>query len=278
MLIGVYQPNSPGSYGDIDTFALEAGFTPRITSYYSTFQMPFPSAFAWQAAAKGTSVLVQWQPRGTSNAAVASGADDAYISQFAQAVAAVNKQVIISYGQEMNGDWYDWGTAGSGNSNPADYISAYRHVHDLFQHTGVCNVTWLWGPNISYEGSTPLKQVYPGDSYVDWVGVDGYFGQPGDTFSSLFGPSIAELRAFTGKPLLIAETGTAGAAGPGQMAGLFTGARQAGVIGIVYFDQAQSGDPMHQDWRLEDNPENMAAFRAGVQANAERPLVLANYP
>ena len=278
MLIGVYQPNSPGSYGDIGTFAQGAGFSPRITSYYSTFTMPFAVSFAEQAAAKGTQVLVQWQPRGTTNAAVASGADDPYIQGFAQAVSSIDNQVIISYGQEMNGNWYNWGTYGSGNSNPADYIAAYRHIWEIFQQQGVRNVTWLWGPNISYTGSTPLKELYPGDAYVDWVGLDGYFAQPTDTFGSLFGPSITELRAFTSRPLLIAETGVSGAAGAGQLAGLFTGARIAGVIGIVYFDQAQTGDPEHQDWRLEDNPGNMTAFRQGVQENAERPLILANYP
>jgi len=280
MLIGVYEPNSPGSYGQIDTFAEQAGFTPRITSYYSTFTMPFPTTFAEQAASRGTQVLVQWQPRGTTNAAVASGADDAYIEQFAQAVAALDQQVIISYGQEMNGNWYQWATAAGGGSgsDPADYVAAYRHVWEVFQQQGVHNVTWLWGPNISYKGSTPLKELYPGDAYVDWVGLDGYFALPTDTFSSLFGPSITELRAFTSKPLLIAETGVSGTAAPGQLAGLFAGARIAGAVGIVYFDQAQAGDPEHQDWRLEDNPTNLAAFQAGIQANAERPLILANTP
>jgi mannan endo-1,4-beta-mannosidase len=280
MLIGVYEPNSPGSYGQVDSFAQQAGFTPRITSYYSTFTMPFPTAFAEQAASKGTMLLVQWQPRGTTNAAVASGTDDVYIEQFAQAVAALDQQVIISYGQEMNGNWYDWGAApgGEATSDSADYIAAYQHVWEIFQQQHVRNVTWLWDPNISYTGNTPLKELYPGDQYVDWVGLDGYFAQPTDTFGSLFGPSITELRAFTSKPLLIAETGVSGAAGAGQLAGLFAGARIAGVIGVVYFDQAQEGDLEHQDWRLEDNPGSMAAFQAGVQENAERPLVLANYP
>jgi beta-mannanase len=278
MLIGVYQPNSPGSYGAVATFAQEAGFTPRITSYYSPFTMPFAVPFAEQAAAKGTQVLVQWEPYSTTNAAVASGADDSYIQGFAQAVSSAGNQIIISYGQEMNGNWYNWGTYGPGNSNPADYVAAYRHVWEIFQQKNVHNVTWLWDPNISYAGSTPLKSAYPGDAYVDWVGLDGYFAHPADTFSSLFGPSIAELRAFTSKPLLIAETGVTGAAGPGQIAGLFAGARLAGAIGIVYFDQAQSGDPEHQNWRLEDNTANMAAFQAAVQGNAERPLILANYP
>ena len=170
MLIGVYEPNSPGSYGQVDSFAQQAGFTPRITSYYSTFTMPFPTAFAEQAASKGTMLLVQWQPRGTTNAAVASGTDDVYIEQFAQAVAALDQQVIISYGQEMNGNWYEWGAApgGEATSDPADYIAAYQHVWEIFQQQHVRNVTWLWDPNVSYTGSTPLRSCTRATS--TWTG------------------------------------------------------------------------------------------------------------
>jgi hypothetical protein len=273
MLIGVYQPNSPGSYGEITTFSQQAGLTPRITSYYSTFTQPFALSFAQQAAKNRTMVLVQWQPRGTTNAQVASGADDAYIRQFAQAVGQVNNQVIISYGQEMNGNWYDWGTNGAGNSNPTDFVNAWKHVWNIFQQEGIYNVTWLWDPNVAYTGSTPFKSIYPGDQYVTWVGLDGYYAHTTDTFASLFTPSINQLRAITAKPLLIAESGVTGATGPTQLAGLFSGASLAGAVGIVYFDQAQSGDPEHQDWRLEDNPATMAAFKTAVQLYAERPLI-----
>jgi hypothetical protein len=46
-----------------------------------------------------------------------------------------------------------------------------------------------------------------------------------------------------------------------------------GVIALVYFDQAQSGDSTHQDWRLEDNPANMAEFKALAAQYAEKPLI-----
>ena len=107
---------------------------------------------------------------------------------------------------------------------------------------------------------------------MNLVGLDGYFATPQATFGSLFGPSIGEIRAFTGKPLLIAEVGATGSAGAGQLAGTFAGASLAGAAGIVYFNEAQSGDPMHQNWRLENNPANMAAFRNAVQQYAFRPL------
>jgi hypothetical protein len=269
MYIGVYEPNSPGSYNQIDDFARPAGFSPRIVSYYSDFSTPFNAVFAAQAQAWGATVLVQWQPRSTTNAAIASGADDAYLQQFAQDVFSDDRQMIISYGQEMNGNWYPWGF---GTDTAGDYIAAWRHIWGIFQQEGVHNVTWLWGPNIQYSGGPPLSQWYPGDAYVDWVGLDGYFGHATDTFTSLFGPSITELRTFTNKPLLIAEAGVTGPAGAEQISGLFAGASLAGAVGIVYFDEAQTGDAMHQDWRLEDNAANMAAFRAAVDTYAVRPL------
>jgi len=268
LLIGVYQPNSPGSYNQITAFSRDVGLDPRLTSYYSTFQQPFATSFAAQAATCGTSVLVQWQPRGTTNAAVASGANDTYVKTFAQAVKSVNRQVVISYGQEMNGNWYDWGQT----SDVAYYVAAWRHLHDVFQQQGVHNVTWLWDPNVIYPGSTPLSHLYPGDSYVDWVGLDGYFSRPTDTFESLFGSSIVALRQVTAKPLLIAESGVTGTAGALQLQSLFAGASLAGALGVVYFDQAQSGDSEHQEWRLEDSPVNLAAFAAVVQQYGDRPL------
>jgi hypothetical protein len=271
LLIGVYQPNSPGSYNQIDTFAAQAGYTPHITSYYSTFQMPFATAFAEEAIRRGTEVLVQWQPRGTTNQAVAAGTNDVYITAFANAVKALNYQVIISYGQEMNGNWYPWGNMAP--NTPAQYIAAYRHVWSIFQQQQVRNVTWLWDPNITYPGASPMSLWYPGDQYVDIVGLDGYFAYPADTFTSLFGLSIDQLRAFTSKPLLIAESGVTGSQGASQLAGLFSGAALIGAVGIVYFDEAQSGDPQHQDWRLENNSGNMTAFQQAVQQYGQRPLV-----
>jgi hypothetical protein len=274
MLIGVYQPDSPGSYGQVSAFAADAGFSPRILSYYtSSFSQPFPSGFAQQAASNGAMVLVQWQPRGTTSAAIAAGQQDAAIRAMAQAVAADPWQVIISYGQEFNGNWYSWGAGGSDGSSGATYVAAWRRIWEIFQAEGAHNVTWLWDPNVVYAGSAPLAQWYPGDQYVDWVGLDGYFAESWYTFSSLFGPSVTALRQVTAKPLLIAESGVAGEAGPAQIASLFAGAQLAGAVGIVYFDEAQSGDSEHQDWRLEDNPANMAAFRAAVQQYAQRPLL-----
>lgn len=272
MIVGTYNPNNPGSVGPIEHFAQAAGFTPRITSYYTTaFNQPFALSFAQQMAAQGTMVLVQWQPRGTTNSAIASGLQDAAILAAAASIKSLNYQVVISYGQEMNGNWYNWGNMDPNTS--AEYVAAYRRIWTLFEGQSVHNVTWLWDPNISYEGSPSLKDWYPGDQYVDWVGLDGYFEQPTDTFQSVFGPSIQELRSFTNKPFIIGETGVSGNTGAAQITSVFTGLSMIGGIGIVYFNETQTGDSTHQDWNLLNNPSSLAAFTAAVQQFAQRPLV-----
>ena len=61
--------------------------------------------------------------------AIADGQSDAYISRFARAVRTLNLPVAISFGHEMNGNWYP---CGSGQSTAAQFVAAWRHIHDLF--------------------------------------------------------------------------------------------------------------------------------------------------
>jgi mannan endo-1,4-beta-mannosidase len=191
--------------------------------------------------------------------AVSSGGTDSYLHQYAAAVKAFRYPVILSFGQEMNGDWYPWGYRGCA---PGAFVAAWRHVVTVFRAAGANNVTWLWDPNVEYGGGPPLSDWWPGSSYVDWVGLDGYYAYPADSFSTLFLPSIKAIRSFTDKPLLIAESGVTAIDGTGKLKDLYTGASDADAVGVVYFDVKQSGDPEHQDWRLEDNSGMLQTFRS----------------
>lgn len=76
---------------------------------------------------------------------------------------------------------------------------------------------------------------------------------------------IAVVRQFTNDPVLIAETAVGPQAGqPRGIRDLFAGARAQNYLGIVWFDQASHGDLYHQDWRLEDSPPALAAFREAL--------------
>ena len=123
---------------------------------------------------------------------------------------------------------------------------------------------WVWNPNvISAEPQLDLGAYYPGDAYVDWVGVTGYFAASGpSTFDGLFGPTMQEIRGFTGKPFIIAETSVQ--TGPHAVAAaqnLVSGMRQrSDVLGFVWFNYYKAG----VDWRLESRPPVREAVAGGL--------------
>jgi mannan endo-1,4-beta-mannosidase len=264
--LGVYEGSSTsaGQYAQVEEFARAVGRQPSIVMLYSGWGEPFSISFAETARQHGATLLIDLDPTSTSCASIAAGQQDAFLESYAQSVKAFGHPVIISFGHEMNGTWYPWGWT---HTQPAVFVRAWRHVVDVFRKTGADNVTWLWTINsvASYEG--PIADYWPGASYVTWVAFDAYYYSPDDDFSGVFGPSIAALRQLTTKPILIAETAVGQVAGQApNIPGLFAGVSRAGLLGFVWYDQAQNDGPYHQDWRLEGHPYAVAAFRAGAAA------------
>ena len=188
--LGVYEPDAPSSYAGVNQFAQAIGRQPNIVLYYSAWLKPFQVGFATSAAKHGAVTLVQIDARNTSLASIASGRYDSYWRSYADEVKAFGAQVILSFDHEMNGDWYSWGYR---HESPATFVAAWRHIVTIFREQGARNVTWLWTVNIidSLNDVADPAPWWPGSSYVDWVGIDGYYYSPSTVFSSLFGPTIA---------------------------------------------------------------------------------------
>ncbi len=261
-LTGVYEPGAPGSWSQIAEFTGATGVKPRIVVYYSPWNDPFSTSFAQTAWDHDAYVLVELQPNGVTLASIAAGSSDAYLGSYADAVVAFRHPVILSFGHEMNGTWYSWG---DGHTSPATFVAAWRHIVRLFRAAGAANVTWLWTVNSIEGASSSLSQWWPGAAWVNWTGIDGYFFQATDTFASVFGSTIADIRTFSSAPVLIAETAVGTTADrESQIAALFAGVRAERLAGVVWFDQAQHAGLYHQDWRLEDDPAALAAFTAAV--------------
>jgi hypothetical protein len=264
LLVGVYEADDPGSYGQVASFAAATGVQPRLVVYYSNWGMPFASAFASQVRGHGARPLVQIEPRGVSIAGVAAGTQDGYLRTLARRVRAYGHPVVISFGQEMNGSWYPWG---AGHVPPQVFIAAWRHIVDVFRAQGARNVTWLWNINCGTPAGQPASDWWPGASYVGWVGIDCYYFYRSSTFAGLFASTITAVRQMTTEPILIAETAVGQVAGAAEIPGLFAGARKDHLLGVVWFDKAQQGGIHHQDWRLEDDPAALAAFRAAARSS-----------
>jgi mannan endo-1,4-beta-mannosidase len=260
--LGVYANGVPASYAGVTAFTSAIKSKPDVLMYYNGWYVPFPDKFATTAANNGAVPLVQMDPDGISVAGIASGRYDGYLSAYAEAVRAYRHPVILSFGHEMNGDWYSWGYR---KTSPAAFVAAWRHIVTLFRALGARNVTWLWTVNIindTRHGRIPRPgQWWPGGSYVNWVGIDGYYLKPSWKFAPLFGPTIGAVRKFTGDPILIAETGAVPAAGqPAKIADLFAGIRLYGLLGFVWFDTSNS---IGQDFGI-NSPAAIAAFRKGA--------------
>jgi mannan endo-1,4-beta-mannosidase len=261
-LVGVFEPDAPGSWSQIAEFTNATGVKPRIVVYYSPWNDPFSTSFAQEAWDHDAYVLIQLQPTGVSLASIAAGGSDAYLRSFADAVVAFGRPIILSFGHEMNGYWYSWGYV---HTPPATFVAAWRHVVRVFRTAGAANVTWLWAVNSIAGAESSLSQWWPGAEWVDWTGIDGYYFRATDTFGSVLGSTIADIRTFSSAPLLIAETAVGTTPNrENQIAALFAGVSAEHLAGLIWFDEAQHAGLYHQDWRLEDDPSALAAFTAAA--------------
>jgi mannan endo-1,4-beta-mannosidase len=259
--LGVYADQVPVSYAGVTAFANATEVTPDVVTYYSSWFEPFRSSFAGTVAQHGAIPLIQIEPYHVSLAAIAAGKYDAFLSDYASAVRSFKHPVILSFGHEMNGNWYSWGHQ---HASPAAFVAAWRHIVTVFRELGAKNVTWLWTVNIidlRHDRIPSPAPWWPGNSYVDWVGIDGYYYKSSYAFAPLFGPTIAKVRGFTHDPILISETGAAPTAGqPGKITNLFAGIRSYGLLGFVWFDSTNIAD-----YRINNNPAALAAFRQGAK-------------
>jgi len=257
--LGVFEPGETASYQPVTSFATAVGREPDIVLYYSGWGEPFLTQFAETAYAHGAEPLVQIYPPPEGLAQLAAGRNEAYLRTFAAQIRSFGHPVLLSFAPEPNGPWYRWGWT---RTPATTWVAAWRHVVTVFRAAGAANVTWLLTLNVAFPGSGPVSAYWPGAAYVDWVGIDGYYVRPRDTFQSRFMPTIRAVRKLTHKPLLIAEASVGPAAG--QIHGirnLFAAIRRHQLTGLVWFDMRQHGNIYHQDFRLEDNPAAVAAFR-----------------
>ncbi|MFJ4406711.1 MULTISPECIES: glycoside hydrolase family 26 protein [unclassified Streptomyces] len=257
-----------------------AGRPPRILEYYQDWRRDFSASDAELAYQQGALPLVTWEPYGDSRSAdqpkyalkrIASGTYDAYIIRFARQVKAIGQPIGLRFAHEMNGDWYPWSEKNSGNSY-GDYVKAWRHIHDLFQIVGASEVIWVWSPNVLRgTNGVALNPLYPGDGYVDWIGLDGYgFGER--TATEVLQPTVDEITKFSHKPILVSETGSApGPQQAGWTADLFRWIKRTpNVIGFIWFQYSKDEGGKY-DYRFDISPQTKTAFRKGLDSLTLRP-------
>ena len=149
---GAALDGAPTSLSPVKEFTTKAGKQPNMLLYYTAWGDGFDARAVRNARAIGALPVMEWEPFEPSMADIADGASDDYITEFATAVQTLNLPIAISLAHEMNGFWYPWGTK---KTSPADFVRAWRHIHNIFLDVGATNVIWVWSPNVI----NPMPQV-----------------------------------------------------------------------------------------------------------------------
>jgi hypothetical protein len=228
-------------------------------------------------AALGSTPEIAWEPWDAtlgnpqplySLASIAQGGHDTFIKAVAHVFRAFGKPVLLRFAQEMNGHWYPWSAiGGNGFPAPISFVAAWRHVHDVFAAAGADNVRWVWSPVTGVVS----PRLYPGNRYVDVLGVSGFNGGPmlhwgggWRSFRAVFSPTIATLRRIAPrKPLQISEVASAeiGGSKPAWITGMFRAVQTMPFVSsLVWFN-----DVKQADWPIESSPAATAAFAGGAR-------------
>jgi hypothetical protein len=143
--------------------------------------------------------------------ACADGRYDPHWAQLAHNLVGVGlADTIVRPGWEFNGDWYPWAADG----HTEQYVGCFRHIVTTMRDSPRQRFRFDWNPTVG-AAEFPAEQAYPGDKYVDYIGVDAYDtsswqqlldGDHGLRFWSRFA-------ADHHKPLAIPEWGVTGGGG-----------------------------------------------------------------
>ncbi|MCM3391510.1 glycoside hydrolase family 26 protein [Cytobacillus oceanisediminis] len=145
----------------MNTFNKLTGKTHASYFRYVGYGKPFPKEWAEEVIAAGGFPQVAWEP----NNGLDEVKDDEYLRQFAKDAGELKVPILLRYASEMNGTW----TFYSGHSE--QYIEKWKLVHEVMEEEAP-NVMMLW--NVFTMPESTIDEFYPGDEYVDYVGVNIY--------------------------------------------------------------------------------------------------------
>ena len=299
---GMYTEQAPFNWATFDDAADEVGRRQSMVGFFGGWDESYRANAVTRAWQRGMLPMLTWESRPIASKndvvdepdytlpKIIAGDFDAYLTQYAKDIAATGLPLAIRLDHEMNGVWYPWAEqTGSGapiNGNAVgDYVKMWQHVHDVFEANGANQyVIWVWAPNIvnnlpaANQTTDFLRALYPGDAYVDWVGVSGYQRPPykadnDATFSYTYDRTLDQLRAITDKKILLAEVGASeiGGTKPAWVTSFFRGfdpGQNDDVIGFAWFNLAVTtyvdGQLATNDWRVDSRANSLEAFRAGI--------------
>ena len=256
------------------------GRRPAIWVIWSQWGSDRTRGFPWQAArglaARGVTPMIWWEPatpgkprsaRYARFANIAGGQHDEYIRRFARDARAFGRPILLRFAHEANGTYFPWSIGRFGNT-PRTYKSAWRHVHRIFRRERATNVRFVWSvaKKRCPGGCNPFTRLYPGDRYVDQLGVSVHnWGRMRRWVPMYRGARgvTRQLREVSRKPIIVAESGS-NPLGGDKARWIWNGYRKIyrklpAIKAIVYLNADLRGLG-HPDWRITSPRSALTAY------------------
>lgn len=285
---GAFRDGAPYDRTLIEQLEVDVGSRPSLVMWYHEWhgRQLFPTAEAIWLSERGIVPVISWEPwrppvafgelvvkqPAYTLARIAGGSFDRYIRAYADRVREYGGPLMLRPFHEMDGYWYPWSGLANGNT-AADFVRAWRHVHDVFTAAGATNVTWVWSVNHVSVPDTPENDIanyWPGPRYVDWTGISGFNWGRASPLSAwkgidaTIGARYAQLLRYD-KPIALMETGAPEIGGDkaAWITSTFArlGAAYPGIDAAIWYDRRDSNE---RDWRIDSSARSLAAFRAAV--------------
>jgi len=128
-----------------------------------------------------------------------------------------NHPIMIRPFWEMNGQWgYPWQVP---QITAATYVAAWQRMWHLYNDAppagaGCTNVSFFWCPNVLGGSAVDPTPWFPGASFVDWIGLDGYNKNSNQSPATIFNSALTIIQALPGAGSLPVGLGEFGCYAP----------------------------------------------------------------
>lgn len=168
-----------------DSLLFEKAKQHLVSSVVDTYNRGGISTFAWHVSNPANDGSFYWEkdpikvvpdiiPGGTLHDKY-----KAYLQSIADVAAAFKDKngelipVIFRPFHEYDGDWFWWG---KGHCTKEEFISLWHFTVDYLRNDlGVHNFIYAFSPDCRFSTEAEFLDYYPGDDYVDMLGMDDYW-------------------------------------------------------------------------------------------------------
>lgn len=218
---------------------------------------------------RGAVSLISVDTGGYTLANIAFGEQDAKIDAFAIKCKEFAYPIMLRPWWEMNGAWYSWGRKAEYKVAWIRFVTRIRAIAP--------NVSFVWCPNTIWDTLSDPAPFFPGEAYVDWVGIDGYNRgtnpYKADRWKSpfqVFSETYNRLRILApNKPIMICETASTeyGGSKSAWITNLLSNAlpnRFPKIRALVWFNWNIIEGGGRIDWPIESSESARKAFSKGI--------------